>query len=66
MFSAPGHGRRFASTHEAVRNGDVEELEFMVKNGASLNEIDEKDKFTPLHWACHVGALEVGISKYRI
>jgi len=32
----------------------------MVKNGASVNELDTtKDHFTPLHWACHVGSLEV-------
>jgi hypothetical protein len=41
-----------------VRNGDVEELEMMVKSGASINEVDGKDKFTPTHWACHAGALE--------
>ena len=51
---------KYESVHEAVRHGDVEELEAMVKDGASINEIDgTKDKFTPLHWACHVGALEV-------
>lgn len=34
------------------------ELERMVKEGASLNEVDEKEKFTPLHWAAYLGALE--------
>ena len=34
-------------------------LEQMVKNGASINEVEEKEKFTPLHTACNFGALEV-------
>jgi hypothetical protein len=39
----------------------------MVKDGASINEIDgTKDKFTPLHWACHVGALEVSYPLLKI
>nr|XP_006823618.1 PREDICTED: ankyrin repeat domain-containing protein 42-like [Saccoglossus kowalevskii] len=46
------------SVHDAVRNGDVLELESMVKRGASINEVDAKDKFTPLHWSCHSGSLE--------
>ncbi len=51
---------KYSSIHDAVRNGDVRELEAMVKNGASVNEVDNtKDKFTPVHWACHRGALEV-------
>jgi len=51
---------RFTSVHEAVKNGDFQELEAMVKAGASVNEVDNtKDKFTPIHWACHKGALEV-------
>ncbi len=51
---------KYSSIHDAVRNGDVRELEAMVKNGASVNEVDStKDKFTPVHWACHRGALEV-------
>lgn len=41
--------------------GDVLELEAMVKNGASINEVEEKDKFTPLHTAANIGALEVDI-----
>ncbi|XP_064638781.1 ankyrin repeat domain-containing protein 42-like isoform X2 [Lineus longissimus] len=48
----------YGNIHDAVRNGDVEELEMMVKSGASINEVDGKDKFTPTHWACHAGALE--------
>ena len=51
---------KYASIHDAVKNGDVKELEVMFKEGASLNEIDAtRHRFTPLHWACHVGALEV-------
>ena len=63
LISAARRDRSFASVHEAVKNGDVGELEAMVKNGASVNEIDNtKDRFTPLHWACHRGALEVNIA----
>ena len=52
---------RFGTVHEAVKNGDFRELEMMVKAGASVNEVDTtKDRFTPIHWACHKGALEVG------
>ncbi|XP_071511559.1 ankyrin repeat domain-containing protein 42-like, partial [Diadema antillarum] len=51
-------GQRLLSVHDAVRNGDVLELEAMVKRGASMNEVDSRDKFTPLHWAAHSGALE--------
>ena len=47
------------SIHDAVRSGDVLELESMVKRGASINEVDARDKFTALHWASHCGALEV-------
>ncbi|CAH1780621.1 unnamed protein product [Owenia fusiformis] len=50
--------RKFGTIHEAVRHGDVEEMEGMVKDGASINEIDDGHKFTPLHWACQVGAIE--------
>ncbi|XP_078694323.1 ankyrin repeat domain-containing protein 42-like [Branchiostoma floridae x Branchiostoma belcheri] len=51
---------RFKSIHEAVINADVEELQAMVKQGASINEVDLtcKDKFTPLMWAAHTGSLE--------
>ena len=49
--------------HDAVKEGNVQTLEVMVKNGASINEHDTtKDHFTPLHWACHVGSLEVRCS----
>ncbi|XP_072034713.1 ankyrin repeat domain-containing protein 42-like [Amphiura filiformis] len=51
-------GQRLLSVHDAVRSGDVLELESMIKRGASINEVDARDKFTPLHWACHCGALE--------
>ena len=57
--------KRYSGIHDAVRNGDVLELESMVKNGASINEVEDADKFTPLHTACNSGALEVS-SFYRI
>jgi len=45
---------------DAVKDGNIQTLEMMVKNGASINEHDAtKDHFTPLHWACHIGSLEV-------
>jgi ankyrin repeat protein len=51
------------SIHDAVKAGDVKELETMVKDGASVNEIDStRDRFTPLHWACYSGSLEVSYS----
>ncbi|XP_011438957.3 ankyrin repeat domain-containing protein 42 [Magallana gigas] len=50
--------KRYTGIHDAARNGDVLELESMVKNGASINEVEESDKFTPLHSACNAGALE--------
>ncbi|XP_059144476.1 ankyrin repeat domain-containing protein 42-like [Physella acuta] len=48
----------YQSIHDAVRNCDVLHLEVMVRNGASVNEVEPKDKFTPLHTACNAGALE--------
>ena len=48
-----------SSIHEAVRFGDVLELQAMVQRGAGINEVDAKFKFTPLHWAAHHGTLEV-------
>ncbi|KAK1168202.1 ankyrin repeat domain-containing protein 42-like [Acipenser oxyrinchus oxyrinchus] len=48
----------FATIHEAVKSGDAEELAYMVKNGASINEVDREHKFTPLQWAAHTGSLE--------
>lgn len=48
-----------SSVHEAVRFGDVLEMQAMVQRGAGLNELDAKFKFTPLHWAAHHGTLEV-------
>lgn len=50
---------RLASIHEAVRYGDVLELQSMVQRGAGINDPDAKFKFTPLHWAAHHGSLEV-------
>ena len=63
MFYSPAQVKViYKNIHDAVRHGDVEEMEMMVKQGASINEVDDHDKFTPVHWACHVGALEVIIS----
>jgi len=31
----------------------------MVKNGAGINEVESDTKFTPMHCACYMGALEV-------
>jgi len=46
--------------HEAVKAGDVKALEALVKEGASVNEVDDtRDRFTPMHWAAYTGALEV-------
>ncbi|XP_060580276.1 ankyrin repeat domain-containing protein 42-like isoform X2 [Ruditapes philippinarum] len=50
--------KKYSGIHEAVASGDVNALETMVKSGASINEVDDRDKFTPLHSACNVGALE--------
>ncbi|KAH3879584.1 hypothetical protein DPMN_003489 [Dreissena polymorpha] len=55
--------KKYANIHEAVNAGDVVALETMVKAGASINEVNERDKFTPLHCACNVGALEVSALK---
>ena len=51
-----GQKKKYTGIHGAVECGDVLELEAMVKNGASINEVEEKDKFTPLHTACNSGA----------
>lgn len=59
-------GQKLLSVHDAVRSGNVLELEAMVKRGGSLNELDAENKFTPLHWACHSGALEVKFSYLHI
>lgn len=58
LLSAPLKTKH-QSIHAAVKNGDVEEIIAMVKAGASINEVDQDNKFTPLHWAAHSGALEV-------
>uniref|UniRef100_UPI00398E7B30 ankyrin repeat domain-containing protein 42-like n=1 Tax=Pristiophorus japonicus TaxID=55135 RepID=UPI00398E7B30 len=50
--------KSFVSIHDAVKASDVEELEQMVKNGASINEVDRIHKFTPLQWAAHSDSLE--------
>lgn len=54
--------KRYVTIHDAVKDGNVVELESMVKMGASINEVEDRDKFTPLHTACNFGALEVGQS----
>ena len=51
---------KYKSIHEAVKAGDVVQLELLVKSGCSLNQIDSpKTRFTPLHWSAFVGSLEV-------
>lgn len=59
-FTMPAvtNGQGYQKIHDAVRNSDVLHLEAMVKNGASINEVEDRDKFTPVHTACNVGALE--------
>ena len=59
FLTAVTDGRGYQSIHDAVRNSDVLHLEAMVKNGASINEVEDRDKFTPVHTACNIGALEV-------
>ena len=61
-----GQKKKYTGIHGAVECGDVLELEAMVKNGASINEVEEKDKFTPLHTACNSGALEVCIHRLHV
>jgi len=63
IFAAKQVTAALRSIHDAVKAGNVQTLEAMVKNGASINEHDTtKDHFTPLQWACHVGSLEVEYS----
>ncbi|XP_032534763.1 ankyrin repeat domain-containing protein 42 isoform X2 [Chiroxiphia lanceolata] len=50
--------QNYASVHEAVKAGDVEQLALMIKSGAGVNEVDVVHKFTPLHCAAHSGSLE--------
>ncbi|NWW82700.1 ANR42 protein, partial [Climacteris rufus] len=50
--------QNYASVHEAVKAGDVEQLASMIKSGASINEVDVVHKFTPLQCAAHSGSLE--------
>ena len=47
--------------HDIVRENNVKDLELIVGRGASVNDVDiqNDDKFTPLHWAAHSGSLEV-------
>jgi ankyrin repeat protein len=47
---------------DAVKSGNYEKLEHVVKKGCSINEIDKtRDQFTPLHCAAYYGSLEVKI-----
>lgn len=55
----------YQTIHDAVKSGDAEEMKKMVKSGASINEIDKVHKFTPLHWASYIGALEVIRIQYQ-
>ncbi|XP_027704148.1 ankyrin repeat domain-containing protein 42 isoform X4 [Vombatus ursinus] len=48
----------FVSIHDAVKAGDVKQLEEIVESGININEVDVLHKFTPLHWAAHFGSLE--------
>ncbi|XP_069747069.1 ankyrin repeat domain-containing protein 42-like isoform X3 [Narcine bancroftii] len=50
--------KHFISVHDAVKAGDVVELELMVKSGACINEVDPIHKFTPLQWAAQSDSLE--------
>ncbi len=56
----------YKSIHEAVKAGNTTAMEQMVKSGASVNEVDAKSKFTPLHWAACVGALEVRKKSFQL
>ena len=50
-----------------MKSGNVKLLEQKVKDGASVNEVDStRDRFTPMHWACYKGALEVYITPNNI
>lgn len=53
------NGSCLTNVHEAVRYGNITELQAMIKGGAGINDVDGKYKFTPLHWACNYGSLEV-------
>ena len=53
-----------SSIHDAVRHGNVLELQGMVQRGAGINDPDAKFQFTPLHWAAHHGSLEVCDKKF--
>lgn len=47
------------TSKEAIEKGNVIELQRIIQQGENINDVDEKFKFTPLHWASHFGALEV-------
>ncbi|XP_039219866.1 ankyrin repeat domain-containing protein 42 isoform X1 [Crotalus tigris] len=58
----PQHDRpkkpKCRTIHEAVKTGNIKQLDEMVTFGISINEVDPVYKFTPLHWAAHSGSLE--------
>ncbi len=50
---------------DAVRRSKIEDLEALVKQGASINQVEKsRDKFTPVHTAAFYGSLEV--EKFRL
>ena len=60
------HGRPIYRTpEEAIKVDDIEALEEMVRNGASINQVDDVHKFTCLHWASFHGALQVLVIKLK-
>ncbi|XP_057302052.1 ankyrin repeat domain-containing protein 42-like [Hydractinia symbiolongicarpus] len=54
----PSEKKYFSNIHEAVKHGDVIELQRMIQQGADINGVDPKFKFSALHWAAHYGSLE--------
>ena len=64
IFSITNCNKNLVSSKilECVKLGKIDELEQMVKRGASINEVDKsRDQFTPLHCAAYYGSLEVVI-----
>ncbi|KAL3312890.1 Ankyrin repeat domain-containing protein 42 [Cichlidogyrus casuarinus] len=48
----------YKNIHDAVKSGNVTAVAELVKQGASVNELD-CNNMTPLHWAANVGAIEI-------
>jgi len=40
--------------YEASRKGDIEDVKLHLRQGAEVNTVDERNNFTPLHWAVNV------------